>query len=236
MNLVRPIEVVPGIHQLRAIGARVTAILGQDGIVLVDAGGRGSLGLIAAGLQALGASVDQVKLIVLTHYHPDHSGGLRRLAEATRAKVAVHRHEERIISGTGPCPNPFHNRLLAWVTSPFIHLLYDHRARVEFLLDDGDALPLADGVQVIHTPGHTSGSICLYLAPQKLLIVGDALQHRSGRLSPPAFSVTHDSRQARESLEKLLAVDFETICFSHFPVLRRDARKALLQLVQKAAH
>ena len=42
MKLFSPLEVAPGVYQLRAIGARVTALLDDDGVVLVDAGGRGS--------------------------------------------------------------------------------------------------------------------------------------------------------------------------------------------------
>jgi len=233
INLLRPIEVVPNIYQLRAVGARVTLLFGERGVALVDAGGRGSLGLITSGLKALGSSQEQVRLIVLTHCHPDHCGGLGSLVEATGAKVAVHRREVGIISGAEPSPNPFHNRLLAGLTHPFVHRLYGPPAKVDFFLNDGDPLPFFQGVQVVHTPGHTPGSICLYVVSEKVLIVGDALQHRFHRLSPPASVVTQDPKQARESLEKLLTMDFDTICFSHFPPLRQMARCALQRLVQK---
>ena len=52
-----PVEVVPGVYQLRARAAQVTALIGDDGIVLVDSGGRGSLPLIASGLAKLGAAL-----------------------------------------------------------------------------------------------------------------------------------------------------------------------------------
>ena len=233
MNLVRPIPVVPGIYQLRTMGARVTVLPLEEGIALVDAGGRGSLGLISAGLGALGLGLDRVRLVVLTHYHPDHAGGLTRLVEATGAKVAVHQREVRMIKGEEPWPNLFHYGFLAGLARPFMPRLYGRPVRVDFPLEDGDKIPLAEEVRVIHTPGHTPGSICLYVSPRKVLIVGDALQYRFRKLTPPARAVTHDFPQAQQSLKKLLEVDFETICFSHFPPLKLDAGEVFRRLVQK---
>ena len=74
MRLRNPVKIAEGVYQLRAVGARVTAVTAGDGIVLGDAGGRGSVRSIAAGLKALGSSLDRVRLAVLTHYHPDHFG------------------------------------------------------------------------------------------------------------------------------------------------------------------
>ena len=232
MKLFSPLEVVPGVYQLRAIGARVTALLNDDGVVLVDAGGRGSPRLIAAGLRAVDSSMDRVRLVVLTHYHPDHVGGLANLVKAASAKVAAHQQESGILNGKDQVPSPFHNPILAKATQPFMSLLYGRPVQVDYPLKDGDTLPMAEDIHLIHTPGHTPGSMCLYLASKKVLIVGDALEYRSQKLSPPARSFTHDFMQARESLKKLLALDFDIMCFSHFPPLRRDARNTLRRLVE----
>jgi glyoxylase-like metal-dependent hydrolase (beta-lactamase superfamily II) len=75
-------------------------------------------------------------------------------------------------------------------------------------------------------------SICLYMPSREVVIVGDALQYRSRRLGPPAASVTADSGQALESLKKLLPLEFEIICFSHFPPLKGDARGALRRMLE----
>ena len=235
MRLVRPVEVVPGVCQLHVIGARVTALFDDQGVVLVDAGPRASLGLIAAGLRALDSDLDQVRLVVLTHHHPDHSGGLAKLMEATSAQVAVHRYDAGIVNGNEPQSAQLRNPVLAAIGQPFLSLLYGYPVKVDYLLEDGDTLPLAQEVRVIHIPGHTPGSICLHAVSKKVLIVGDALQYRFGRLGEAAPLVTQDPQQARESLKRLVDLDFDVICFSHFPPLREDARATLRRLVQRTA-
>lgn len=234
MSLTQPIQIADGVYQLRTLGAKVTVLFGSQGLALVDAGARGSMGLIESGLRALGSSLLQVRLIVLTHYHPDHTGNLRKLVEATGAKVAAHEDEADIISGKREHPSPFINRLWARVTRPFLPLLHDpHPTQVDYMIDDGDMLPFSEEVRVIHTPGHTPGSICLYVVSSKVLIVGDALQYRFHRLSPPAPSVTQDRQQAIQSLGKLLSLEFDTICFGHHSPLCHGAREALERLVQR---
>ena len=229
----QPEEVADGIHQLRAGGAKVTVLTGADNTVLVDAGGRGSHGRITKGLRALGLSPGQVGLISLTHYHPDHTGGLGKLVEVTSARVAAHRLEAGILDGTVPAPSPFRRQVVAGITRPLMGSLYGSPVTVDLPLEDDDRLPVDRDIRTVHVPGHTPGSICLYLASEGVLIVGDALQYRFRRLSPPAAAVTQDSKQALESLKKLLELDFDTIVFSHFSPLREKARDSLRQLVER---
>ena len=89
-------------------------------------------------------------------------------------------------------------------------------------------------MRVVHLPGHTEGSIALHLPYKGTIIVGDALQYKfARRLGPPAPGVTQRPEQAMRSVEKLLDMDFDTICFSHFPSMRNEPREALRRLIQQ---
>ena len=233
-----PERVADGAYQIQAIGARVTVLRAGEDVVLVDAGPMGSLKRVGNGLAELGLSLEQVKLVVLTHYHPDHSGGLGRLVEINGAKVAVHRLEAGIVNGQERIPSPFRNPVVAAVTRPLLspfYGFYGAQVKVDYLLEDGDPLPVDTEVSVIHTPGHTVGSVSLYVPTAKLLVVGDALQHRFRRLSPPAAAVTADPNQALLSMSKLMEFDFDTICFGHHRPLLQGARNALGKLIEKHA-
>jgi glyoxylase-like metal-dependent hydrolase (beta-lactamase superfamily II) len=235
LRLLKPQEITPGVYQLRGIAAKVTVIAGGDDVVMVDAGSIGSVGLLKRGLAELGLSIEQVSLAVTTHYHPDHIGGLSGLMEASSAKVAAHRLESDMLIRNKPFDNPFQNSVIAGVASSFLPHLYGSPVNVSYPLDDGDRLPVSEDIHVIHTPGHTRGSICLYVVSKKVIIVGDALQYRFRRLSLPAALVTWNMGHALESARKLLDVDFETICFSHFPPLRTRAKDELRWLVDKSS-
>ena len=96
-GILGPLPVVPGVFQIRAIASRVTVLADEDGLVLVDAGGAGSRRLISTGLRDAGYSIDDIRLVAVTHYHPDHTGGLEPLSKAS-IPIAAHEDEAPIIS------------------------------------------------------------------------------------------------------------------------------------------
>lgn len=233
MKLGNPVEIADGIHQIRAVASRVT-VISHDGnpTLLIDSGARGSLPLISSGLKAIGMNVRQIDLVVLTHYHPDHSGGLSKLVSESLAKVAVHRLEAGIIKGVEPPPNPFGQVPLAGLVGPFMKFVYGGPVDVDYELQDKDQLDVDEEINVVHVPGHTMGSICLHMPMRGIMIVGDALQNRLWKLGPPAKSVTRNPDMAIRSLEKLLSMDFDTMVFSHFPAIKRGARRALKKMLE----
>ena len=232
----KPIRITDGIFQLRAIGARVTVLAQQGEAILVDSGLPGSSHVISHGLSEYGYSMDRVSRIVITHAHPDHSGGLAEFVDKNCIEVAVHESEADIVEGAVPAPSPFRSPWLAFITSPFVSMLNGSPVPVQQRLKDGDLIPFPVEVRVVHLPGHTPGSIGLYLPEKKVVIVGDALQHKFGwRLYPPAPGVTSCPSTAMRSLEKLLTLNFNTICFGHFPPLRKEARGALHHLIERSS-
>ena len=103
---------------------------------------------------------------------------------------------------------------------------------VATVLDDGDTLPLLGGARVVHTPGHTPGSISLHFPNEGVLLVADAVQRYHDRLTLPSRWFSSDMEAAKESVRKLAELDFEIICFSHFQPMRQGAPAALRSLAE----
>jgi glyoxylase-like metal-dependent hydrolase (beta-lactamase superfamily II) len=102
-------------------------------------------------------------------------------------------------------------------------------SRIDQDLVDAAELPFADGLQVIHTPGHTAGQTSFLLSREggDVLIAGDAAARAgSGRVGPPTGALfgmyTEDIEQANRSFRKLAALEFEVAVFGHGnPVLSK---------------
>ncbi len=232
----QPIQVTGGVFQFRVLGARITVLVENDRAVLVDTGLQGSLLPITGGLKDLGLTLDQIDTVVITHAHPDHCGGLAEVVAGRNIAVAAHRLDADIISGAKTVPNPLQNELLAKAAEPILPKLMGGHVPVDLRLEDGDIIPFGTEVRVVHLPGHTAGSIALHLPAKRVIIVGDALQYKfSRKLTPPSHRVTQDSEEALRSLEKLLDLNFDIICFSHFPPMRKNARAALRTMIQEHA-
>ena len=230
----KPIRITESVYQIRAIGARVTVLAQGAELMLVDAGLLGSSHAIAQGLAELGRSPSQIQQVVITHAHPDHSGGLAELVSGTDAAVAAHSLEADIIEGMAPAPNPLRWKVVGAVSWSVLSKLMGNSVPVVHRVEDGEPLTCQTDVRVVHLPGHTPGSIGLHLPRERVVIVGDALQYKLGRkLYPPAPGVTQHADEALRSLEKLLDLDFDTICFSHFPAMRNQPRKALEELLKR---
>ena len=90
MNLGKPIKAADGVFQIRVLGARVTVLVEKSEAILVDAGLWGSQGLILDGLGSLGLNPENLRMVVITHAHPDHSGGLAGLVGDTGIPVGSH--------------------------------------------------------------------------------------------------------------------------------------------------
>ena len=216
-------EVAEGLHAVRLIGSNSYVIV-EDEITLIDAGHRGSMRLLRAYLKRIGHDLDDITRIVCTHGHPDHIGGVGEIAAASGAQVYMHPADmERLRIGLREVfsgrPRP--GAIIAFLTeapsdaSPLV---------------DGDVVPALGGLRVIHTPGHTPGSICLYSPERRLVIVGDILQRIRGVVTYPNYVFTDDMDLARRSIARLAELDIETIVFSHYPAVREGARDALRKL------
>ncbi len=232
----RLFEIVPGLYCLpRSLSAWSYFALDGDQVTIVDAGMRGGGVAVLAALHQLQRSPEEVEYLIATHCHLDHVGGFARLRAVSTGRVAVHEAEARLLEGGEDAPNPFQVRALGWLASPALSLLMPQPVPVDQELQGGDRLPVLGGMEVIHTPGHTPGSISLYFPHHGVLLVGDALQYRFGRLSGPSSVFSTDMEEARRSIRRLAGRDIDIIGFSHFPPMRHGAGPALRRLAERCA-
>ena len=221
--------VAPGVFVLAAFGSWVYLLAGEA-LVLVDTGRRGSTRRILQTLAEAGYGAESLTTLVVTHHHMDHIGSLASLQEATGARVAAHHLEAPFIAGAVPRPNPFQPPLLARAMKPIVAWSEPPPAPVDLLLQDGDGVPALPGWQVLHTPGHTAGSLSLWHEEEGVLIAGDALEYRRGRLALPSRLFTADMAQAKASIRRLAALEVRVLLLSHFPPVTEGASALLRTL------
>ena len=207
-------QIILGLHQVAVRSTNIFLIIEEE-ITIVDAGFRGSAKRIARAINNLGRSMEEVGLIIITHNHLDHIGGLPGLREMTSAKVAVHRADLSYSEEGLPYSGFLKLLLKIPGVSFFWPLIYAKPDDVDIQLEGGEVFSPLGGMEVIHTPGHTPGSISLFSPQKKLLIVGDILNsgHRDLWLTPK--SVSSDVSQARESVKRLAQLDFDILCCGH---------------------
>ena len=202
-------------------------IAGDDGtLTLVDAGTRGAPKKLLAALAALGKAPGDVTHLLLSHAHNDHTGGARRMVEATAATVRTH-EREAVYVREGRMPESDRStrggRLMSRLPGKAKGFA---RVDVDGTFADGDVLPLAGGITVIHTPGHTPGH-CSFLHPRSgVLITADAIFNVRGLRYSFKNSCT-DVRLSRESAARLGELDFAVAGFTHGAHVSTGAQAAV---------
>ncbi|MFE3289391.1 MBL fold metallo-hydrolase [Rhodococcus sp. NPDC059234] len=169
----------------------VYAMESPGGLILVDAGWDGDEGWegLTGGLESVGHSISEVEGVVLTHFHPDHTGLCGRVREASGAWIAMHEADhdlfEKMSSG----------RDAEWMDYQLTNMARAGAAQADLdafagaaggdapvgpgsapdrILSDDEVIALTGrGLRVVFTPGHTPGHACFYLEDADVMFTGD---------------------------------------------------------------
>ena len=148
-------------------------------------------------LAILGRHRLTAKQIIITHAHIDHVGGAMKLKRATGAPILLNQNDYALLQML--------DEQAAWVG-----MAPPGAVTVDATLDDAGTVRAGKlAASVMHTPGHTQGSVCLYFEPEKMLLAGDTLFAGSiGRTDLPGGSY----EQILSSLHgRVLALPDETL-------------------------
>lgn len=174
---------------------------GRQNYIMVDAGF--SMKKFSAELDKLGIKPEMIKVVLLTHTDGDHTGSL---ALYKNAEIYMHRDEEQMVNGTTG-KTKFHKT--RWKYGPYK------------LLSDNDSLNF-EGLKIslIHTPGHTPGSVC-YIIGDDYLVSGDNLIMKNGKYEHFVEKFNMNTAGQIESLKLLPPPNsFKYILTAHYGVIK----------------
>jgi glyoxylase-like metal-dependent hydrolase (beta-lactamase superfamily II) len=226
--------VVRGVLQLPHPISNAYLVDGGQGLVLIDTGMPGRARELRREIERAGRTAGRdLAAIAITHAHVDHAGSLARLAATLEVPVLVGMLDSWIVREGGVPPAPTPTGLLGRVMARLSPGFAIEASRVDVRVQDGDEVPGAPGMRAIHTPGHTPGHTS-YLWPQNggVLFAGDVAFHMLGLRE----SFVHDDRQqARETLARVAALDFEVAVFGHGPPIIGRAAARFRRLAERLA-
>ncbi|MBU0994470.1 MAG: MBL fold metallo-hydrolase [Proteobacteria bacterium] len=234
-------EIYPGIFRttLPIPGRRpgpVNVYLFQGEInVLVDTGAKHTVHLLKKAFRDLGFDIKTLNQIIATHGHLDHYGAARHLIRCTggHATLAAHPEDVHAIRTGREVPLGTYKDYFSAMGVPvvlrflmmplmFLGKFLADPCRVDLLLNDGDKIRLGNyDATVLSTPGHTRGSVCIYLETEKILLAGD---HIIEHITPNAFVMLEKNRflpqrlsqsEYYASLEKIEALSPELVLTAH---------------------
>jgi glyoxylase-like metal-dependent hydrolase (beta-lactamase superfamily II) len=233
-------QVVPDVYRITGLrGVNVYLLVSGGDLLLVDSAMPGDADRIASQVQEQGYALSALRAIVLTHAHVDHVGSAAVLARRSGAQVLAHSEEVPYIERTRPLPTAS----LLWRILDRLSgrmLRRQPACHVDRALKDGEIIAALGGLQVIHTPGHTPGSICLYQPERQILFSGDTLFSRNplsgkrGVQLPPGLLIS-DLAALRESVHRLAALPVQVLCAGHGEPILEGASTRIRALVGEQA-
>lgn len=193
------IQVIENCLQLRGRVVHHYALLEDDGITLIDGGFLSNPpAKTATLLENAGRSLSEVKRIILTHGHIDHTLHIAELQQLTGATVMAPELDRKHIEGVFPYRGM--SRVCGLLEKSARFLFRYRPPAVNHWFSPGDTLPIRGGLEVIPLPGHTLGHVGFYSPGEELLFAGDLFSNFHYRPKPPPRIFNVDRALVNDSI------------------------------------
>jgi glyoxylase-like metal-dependent hydrolase (beta-lactamase superfamily II) len=201
------VPLTPHLSMLRINGWQVYVWRDGDSVTLIDTGAPGSAAEILS-------AVPGVDRIVLTHGHVDHSGSAAELHNATGAPVLAGAGDAAAIQTGAALPPPVFED---WEVPVYQRVSVGlpetaEPVAVDRELHDGDVIDFGGAAEILAIPGHTEGSIAVYLPHHRVLFTGDTIANVGTVM---LGTLNQDRAQTVASFRRLAGLDVDTACFGH---------------------
>lgn len=219
------VAVVPGVWRIPLVGDFVNGYILRDDdgqVTLVDMGVTSSGGKVMAALASIGSGPGDVTRLLLTHAHPDHAGGAAHVARETGRQFGIH-EDDAASARAGTSPPRDSSLLLGRLFNRIGGGSFDP-VPVGETFTDGQVVPFAGGIEVVHTPGHSPGHAAYLLRESGVLITGDSIFNVRG-LRWPIKAFCTDFRLTTQTAHRLAELDYTVAAFTHGPHLSDRPRE-----------
>ncbi len=210
-------------------------LIEDNGLTLIDTGFANSTDKIFATIRKGGKKTEDIKRIILTHAHPDHSGSAAEISKRLKVPVWAHRIDAEILEKGigGRAPKILGPGILNFF---LYHIFIKNSSGIiepvtfERKLEDNDIIDIAGGIQAIHFPVHTLGQIALLVKNESVLIAADLCANFIGL---DMSTVSEDPAVSIESIGKVTSFTFDKATFGHGKPMMKHADKTMKAFYRK---
>jgi len=221
------IKIDENVYQFEGLKAGQSYLVKENGLTLIDTGFKGDFKKIENQIKELGFKMKDIKTIILTHCHSDHCANVNKIKKYSNAKVIAHENEKQYFEKKDKIRYKEVVKKVFWlIMNTFFGV---EKININKEVKDGDVIGILGGIRIIHTPGHTPGSMALYHPNKRILFSGDSLNNeKSFEICRGIYNT--DDNILLQSVKKYLELNIEKICVGHGKSVLKDGKDKIKEV------